>query len=297
MRAVDANLKSHLESGATTIARAWVVERRDGVVMGFTDHDKPLSVDGFVCEPDSGLDASAVERSTGLAVDNAQAVGALSSAGIRDVDIERGLYDGAKVSHWLVNWQDTSQALLQFRGSLGEIRRGNGAFEAELRGLAEPLNTPVGRVYLRRCDRVLGDDKCKVDLSGSTFTATATVDAFQGRKVVELPGLSSYSDGWFTQGSVTWITGQNAGSTGLVRQDQTRAGVRVVELWEETALAIAAGDQLRIIAGCDKAADTCRAKFNNLLNFRGFPHLPGEDWSVAYPVSGTNMDGGSRSGA
>lgn len=297
MRDVDAALKAHLETGATTLARAWIVRRNDGAILGFTDHDKALTVDGVLCEPDSGMDASSIERSTGLSVDNAQAIGALSSAGIRDVDIEQGKFDGAEISHWTVNWQDPSQALLQFRGTLGEIRRGSGAFEAELRGLAEPLNAPVGRIYTRRCDRIVGDSKCGVDLTAPAMNAVATVDAFEGRKVVEFFGLGSFSDGWFTQGMLTWQTGQNAGSSGIVRLDSKRGNDHVVELWEETRLPIAAGDQVKLTAGCDKTSDTCRDKFSNLLNFRGFPHLPGEDWSVAYPVSGTKMDGGSRNGS
>ena len=126
MRVVGDELKAHLATGATTICRAWVVRRTDGVLFGFTDHDKALIVDGVTCEAASSMDATALETTTGLAVDNSSAVGALSSAGITDVDVETGKFDGAEVWHWLVNWQDTSQSLLQFRGNLGEIRRGNG---------------------------------------------------------------------------------------------------------------------------------------------------------------------------
>lgn len=57
---------------------------------------------------------------------------------------------------------------------------------------------------------------------------------------------------------------------------------------------VAAGDRFRVVAGCDKSADTCRAKFANFLNFRGFPHLPGDDWVTAYPKDGQINDGSSR---
>ena len=58
----------------------------------------------------------------------------------------------------------------------------------------------------------------------------------------------------------------------------------------------AQGDMVRIEAGCDRRAETCRLKFNNFLNFRGFPHIPGEDWVMSYPVSSARNDGGSLSG-
>lgn len=294
MRDIDLELQTHLNSGATTLSRAWIVRRRDGVVLGFTDHDKALVVDGVTCEAATGMDASALESTTGLSVDNAQAVGALSSVGITDLDVETGRFDGAEVWHWLVNWQNTDQKILQFRGSLGEIRRGAGAFEAELRGLSEVLNRPVGRSYLRQCDRVLGDSKCGFDIDTAGFVVDAVVDISSGRRVVELKNVSSFDDEWFLGGSVSWLTGANAGSVGLVRVDEKRGNVRVIEMWQETHFAIENGDQLRIHAGCDKAGATCCEKFSNFANFRGFPHMPGEDWSVSYPISGDDMDGGSR---
>ncbi len=294
MRQVQTELQAHLDSGATTLCRAWILRRADGVVFGFSDHDKALTVDGVVCEAASGMDASALESSTGLAVDNAQAVGALSSVGITDLDVETGRFDGAEVWHWLVNWQDPAQKTLLFRGTLGEIRRGAGAFEAELRGLSEALNRPVGRAYLRQCDRVLGDGKCGFDINAAGFVTDAVVDFVSGRRVIELKDISGFADQWFLHGKLVWLTGANAGAEALIRVDDLRGNTRVVELWEETRFAIENGDTLRLHAGCDKSMAACKEKFGNFANFRGFPHMPGEDWSVSYPVAGDDLDGGAR---
>lgn len=293
MRDVDAGFQAHLDTGATTLSRVWVVRRRDGVVLGFTDHDKALLVDGVVCGAATGMDASALESSTGLSVDNAQAVGALSSVGITGLDVETGKFDGAEVWHWLVNWQDVTQKTLLFRGSLGEIRRGSGAFEAELRGLSEVLNRPVGRSYMRLCDRVLGDGKCGFDINTAGFVVEAVVDVSSGRRVIELKDIAEFEDQWFLHGKLVWLTGANAGAEGLVRVDDLHGNTRIVELWQETDFVIENGDHLRLHTGCDKAVESCRNKFSNFANFRGFPHMPGEDWSVSYPVSGDDMDGGS----
>ncbi|MGL6210124.1 MAG: baseplate hub protein, partial [Paracoccaceae bacterium] len=40
------SIYSHLETGVTSVCRAWMVRRRDGVVYGFTDHDQDLRFDG-----------------------------------------------------------------------------------------------------------------------------------------------------------------------------------------------------------------------------------------------------------
>lgn len=293
MREINQDLQAHLDTGATTICHAWIVKRADGVTFGFTDHDKALTVDGVLCEAASSMDATAVETSTGLSVDNSQAIGALSSSGITDLDVETGKFDAAEVRHYLVNWRFPEQTILQFRGSLGEIRRGNGAFEAELRGLSEALNKPIGRAYLRQCDRVLGDQKCKVDIFAEGFVAQDTVYTSSGRRVVELQHLGDFADGWFLHGKATWLTGANAGFDGLIKADRKVGLIHTIEMWEETKFPIENGDILRVHAGCDKHETTCKAKFSNFVNFRGFPHMPGEDQSLAYPISGTIMDGGS----
>jgi uncharacterized phage protein (TIGR02218 family) len=50
---------------------------------------------------------------------------------------------------------------------------------------------------------------------------------------------------------------------------------------------------IRLEAGCDKRFETCRLKFANLLNFRGFPDIPGDDWLVSTPATGAQNAGGS----
>ena len=130
------------------------------------------------------MDATALQSATGLSVDNAQAVGALTSAAISEEDIRAGRYDGAEIRQWLVDWERPELRVLMFRGSLGEIRRSDGAFEVELRGLAEALNAPVGRSVLRTCDRALGDAKCGFDASQPGFSGEGVVEGGGGRLAV-----------------------------------------------------------------------------------------------------------------
>jgi uncharacterized phage protein (TIGR02218 family) len=294
MRTVPAELQARLDSGATHLCRCWKIVRHDGTVLGFTDHDRPLTFEGVSFEASSGMDARALQTSTGLSVDNAQAVGAVSAASISEADIRAGRFDGAEVFHWLVDWQRPDLRVLLFRGTLGEMRRSDGVFEVELRGQAEVLNKPVGRSILRSCDRVLGDAKCGFDLDTPEFSAEVEASAPGEGARIFAAGLSDFAADWFRHGLVRWLSGGNAGMRGAVKSDRLLSdGTRVLELWQAPAAAIAAGDRLRVRAGCDKSASTCRSKFGNLLNFRGFPHLPGEDWVTAYPKAGEVHDGSS----
>ncbi|RMF37082.1 MAG: DUF2163 domain-containing protein [Alphaproteobacteria bacterium] len=293
MRAIDPELQQRLDSGATTLCRCWRLTRADGVRMGFTDHDEVLVFDGTSFEAASGLTPSALEQSAGLNVDNSQIVGALSSAGLTEADIARGRYDGAKLEHWLVDWQRPDLRILVFSGVLGEISRGQAGFEAELRGQTEELSRPVGRVFLRDCDAVFGDARCGLDIMDPAFSATATVVNVLGQQGVEVSGLGAFQEGWFTRGRLDWLSGANAGAMAQVKADLLRGTIRVLELWEEAVDPIQPGDSLRVYAGCDKRFATCRDKFTNISNFRGFPHIPGEDWANAYARQGERHDGSS----
>jgi uncharacterized phage protein (TIGR02218 family) len=287
-------LLDHLQSGAATVCQAWPVLRADGVGYGFTDHDRDLTFDGLLFKASSGLTASALSQGTGLSVDNAEAMGALSDAAITGADVLAGRFDDAEVRIWLVNWADVSARMEQFRGSFGEISRAGGAFRAELRGLAEALNRPQGRVYHKSCPAVLGDGHCGFDLSQEGFSAEVAVVSVDADGRLQLPVLSMPA-GWFERGRLRVLSGAAVGLVGVVKFDLVAAGARVVELWTGLAVTLAAGDLVRLEAGCDKTADTCRAKFNNFMNFRGFPHLPGEDWLTSYPVTGQALTGGSLS--
>ena len=273
---------------ATTIARAWAVRRADGLTLGFTDHDGVLSFEGIAFRPEAGLTAQALVQGLGLAVDNTEAQGVLSDDAITAEDLAAGRWDGAEVRLWEVDWTDVAARRLVFRGSLGEISFAAGAFRAELRGLAEALNRAQGRVYHPRCSALLGDGQCRFDLTREGFWAEGVIASLdEGGARLELRGVPAHRAGWFDQGQVAFLDGAAKGLARAVKIDaMPAAGVRAVELWAAPGAAPAVGDRVRLTAGCDKRAETCGAKFLNFLNFRGFPHLPPEDWLISPQANG-----------
>ncbi len=291
--ALSQEFEAHLQSGLTTVARCWQVTRRDGAVFGFTDHDRDLSFDGTVFRASTGLTARALMQTTGLAVDNSEALGALSDDAITETDIAAGRFDGAEVRAWLVNWSDVSQRLLQFSGTIGEIKRGGGAFQAELRGLSEALNQPQGRIYQKPCTAVLGDATCRFDLTTPGYVTEVAAETVHGGRIFEFADLSGFDLRWFERGRLTVMSGDAAGLVGLIKNDRLSDAGREIELWESLRMAVQPGNLLRLEAGCDKRAKTCRLKFQNFVNFQGFPHIPGEDWLMSYPTRSGQNDGGS----
>ena len=291
--AISAELKAHLASGATHMCRCWSLARRDGVVLGFTDHDLDLSFDGIQFRASAGLTARALEQTTGLSVDNSEGLGVLSHSSVTEADIQAGRYDGAVVQAWLVNWSDLTQRTILFRGTIGEIQRKSGAFHAELRGQTEGLNQLQGRVFQKACPAVLGDAECGVDLSNASYSTSLAVEAVRDQKFFDFADMSGFADRWFEKGRLRVETGTAAGLVGLIKNDRLGPDGRSIQLWEALRAPIQPGDMIRIEAGCDKRHGTCRLKFNNLVNFRGFPTLPGEDWLMSVPKRGAGNTGGS----
>jgi uncharacterized phage protein (TIGR02218 family) len=290
---VTAALLGHLAGGLTNVCRCWRVRRRDGVTLGFTDHDMALAFDGVAFRPEAGLAAGALMQGTGLAVDNAEAMGALSAEAISEADLEAGRYDGAEVKVWLVNWMDVAARRVLFAGTLGEVRRGDGAFRAELRGLTEGLNLPGGRAYVRQCTAVLGDAGCRFDLGQAGYAAVWRPASIERSQRFVFAAVGGFQPRWFERGRLFVQSGTGAGLAGVIKHDQTdAAGRRVIELWEPVRAEVLPGDEVRIEAGCDKRMETCRAKFANVVNYRGFPFVPGEDWLVAIPATQAGVAAG-----
>jgi len=294
MSALPADFQAHLDTGVTTLCRAWEIKRKDGTRFGFTDHDVELSFEGLSFKPDTGLSAMALQQTTGLSVDNTEAIGALSDTAIKESDIDAGRFDGAEVTAWLVNWANPSQRILQFRGNIGEIRRAGGAFQAELRGLTDMLNRPVGRVYQRPCGAVLGDKTCRVDLATDAHHIKIAVKEIENERVFRFSGLDVYSQTWFERGRLDVLSGDAIGLSAAIKVDRAVGSLREITLWEPLRADVQVGDDVRLTVGCDKRFETCKNKFSNIVNFGGFPDIPEEEWMMVHPTNAPTKSGGSR---
>ena len=288
MKTIPPALQTHLDSGTTTLAWCWRITRADGTEFGFTDHDRVLAFDGTEFEPESGLTASEIRSGADLSVDALDAAGALRSDRITEADILDGRWDNALVEVWRVNWAAPGQRVLIRRGAIGELRRGRLSFVAEVRSMAHVLGQTVGRVFQGTCDAALGDGRCRVDLDAGAFKGIGTVvDPIRDRAFTA-SGISGFANGWFAFGVLEWTSGGNFGRRDEIMLHEVASGLVTITLLEAPVRVITSGDTFTIRAGCDKRAETCTAKFSNILNFRGFPHIPGQDTVVRY----AQADGG-----
>lgn len=263
-----------LKSGSTRFCRCFRMTRLDGTVLGFTDHDDDIVLDGLTCRAGAALTATEAASTLGTAPDEMEASGAFSDDAITEADLTAGVYDAARVEVFDVDWSDPSIRHLLGRYTIGEVERGSLGFRAELRSLSASLDRSTGRVHTSLCDvRRLGDSRCGVSLS--PWRAPATVTGASGTELV-VSGVAEFPGGFFDRGTVRWEAGANAGAEADIRVSLNASGIVTVSLWREPVSPPQPGDALTLFAGCDRTAATCRNRFGNLANFRGFPHMPGE---------------------
>jgi uncharacterized phage protein (TIGR02218 family) len=291
MRQIDEAFAARLAANETTLCACWRFERTDGEVFGATDHDRAVVFDGVSFLPSAGVEGAVLESSRGLAPGQAAAHGALSLAFLNAPDVDAGLWDGARVDVWRVDWRAPEHRVCVWSGRLSEITRQGEAFSAELVSLKADLERTIGRVYARTCDAEVGDTRCGVDLGNPTLRGEGVVSAVTGGRGFLSSGLEGFSNGWFSAGMLTWSSGANAGR---VMRVSRHAGAEI-ELVRAPRFAMAPGDAFTVSAGCDKTFAMCRTRFGNAERFRGFPHMPGPEAVLAGPSSDKANDGGRRS--
>ena len=271
MREISTDLQTHLNGEVTTLATIWKMTRRDGVVMGFTDHDRDLTVGEVTYSAATGFTPSAVASSASLQVDNLDMEGMLHADAISESDIMAGLYDFAEIEIKQVNYAapEDGQIFLR-RGWLGEVRLEQGRFIAEVRGLTQKLTQTIGARYSAACRANLGDARCGVTMTG--YTVTGAIDGITSRSVFD-DAARTEEESYFAGGVITFTSGEN---TGLSMEVKAFSEGEII-LSLPMPFPIATGDAYSLKAGCDKRFETCVSRFDNAASFRGEPHVPGLD--------------------
>ena len=263
-----------MSGSLTTTAYCWTIERRDGAGLALTSHDRDLTVGGTVYAARPGMAPAAIERRLGLSESDSEVAGALADAALSEDDLGCGRWDGARVRLSAADWDEPEAGMTPLvTGEIGEVERAGQGFRAALRGAAAQLSRPVAPATSSECRAELGDARCRVDMGPRRRTVAVTVAS--GRSVT----LSAPAGADYRWGRLRFLSGRNAGLRGVV---VSSAGTQIT-LRDLPAFAIEPGALLRIEHGCDKLFATCRTRFANAENFRGEPHLPGNDLLTRYP--------------
>lgn len=278
MKKINPALFSSLRSASICLAYCWRIETRDGEVVGFTEHDKELTINGEVYTPTNSFSSSAFTAKNDGSVANAS-VTALASNALDEKRLHAGEFDEADVKVFLVDWSAPEKGTIPVLAArFGEVKFMDGKFETEIRSRGQALQQKLGRTYGLECDTDLGSMECGINLADWTYTGSVTglntsSSFFDDARTEE--------DDFFAYGKLTFTSGENTGLTLEVLG--YKLDKKVLVLLEAPFYPIQLGDQYSITAGCDHTCTTCTTKFSNIENFQGFPHMPTEQTLRAIP--------------
>jgi len=297
-RNIPAGLAAHIASEATSLTELIKITPVVGSVLAFTSHTQNLTVDGQLYLSRPGMRVSLVKSNLRMEIDASEGQGFFQGGTISLADVLRGKFNDAVFERRFCNYDDVSQGSYTFQsGYIGRVTVNDNVFSAEMRGLLAVLSQPVGRILSRRCDvRRLGDARCKFDMTstqagtGVAFRQSLTVSVVINQITIQINGgyaLGNNGSGmqdWFRGGVITWLTGGNAGYESEIAKTDADVGSITLHLLNAPGQDIVAGDTFYAYAGCDRTTYHCHDKFRNaaqpngnLVNFRGFPYLIGDD--------------------
>lgn len=257
-----------------TIALCWRIERRDGVTIGLTAHDRDLAIGGLVYRAAPGMTPSAITRSASLDAEAMDVTGALTAGAISETDLLAERWDGARVAIFATDWSDPGESVALGEGVIGAVETRGGMLTAELKGVAAALERPVVEETSPECRAELGDARCRVAMAGRRrFARVIAVEEAVVTLDGEEPGANAYGNG-----RLRWFGGPNSGlEDAIASSEGATVTLRRVPRFEGV------GALVELIEGCDKSLATCAGRFANAANFRGEPYLPGVDLLTRYP--------------
>lgn len=277
MRTISTDLKAALVSGT----RAVIVKitLTNGTVYGYTDHDLPLAVDAVYYKPAPGLKRTNLTATTDDQVSNQEFASAWVDA--PESDLLAGKFDNADIEVAFCSWINTSLGrFIVTKGKLGVIQWTGDGFRADVQGHMRDLTRNINFVFTASCRHQLFsavDDQhigaCTLNKASFTYTGSVSTVSTQRRAFIA-NGMSAVNN-FCTNGILTWTSGGNSGLSCEVKAHTVGANT-TIELFLPTMYDMANGDNFSITAGCDKTLATCKAKFNNVINFGGFPHIQTE---------------------
>ncbi len=264
-------------------ALLWRITRVDGAIFRFTNHNTTINYAGHDYVPASGFSATAREKNDGLKDRNYESVGAITSDAITFEDLRAGKFREAKVEEMVIDWKlpwadpfETQVSYIVSANFTGEV------WNVQLEGVTHRLKQTVGRVYSRMCDvKAFGDNRCNVSGGESAFTYTAqTVTGVNVPRKDFQTSVTGYATNNFKHGYLRFTSGLNDNVT--MEINKSFGSGRIV-LWIPMAFDVAIGDTFNIVVGCDRLLATCRDKFANAANFKGFPFIPGTAATLVTP--------------
>jgi len=274
MKTISTDLKNGIANG--TIATFVKITRKDGISFGYSDHDVQIVFDSLLYRPSPSLQNISMHLRNNAEVSNQEFLSTWN-VDLNEDDLKNGLYDDANIDVFLADYTNIAAGtIIIFRGSLGLIQWTDEGFRADIHSLMQQLQRQIGMTYTSKCRHQLFDQFGPTIVGGCTLVAgsfqySSSVSSVTNKHNFNINSIGQPDD-WVANGKLVWTSGLNNGAEYTVKSFKSD----VIELFLPTVFTINTGDTFDVFAGCDKTFATCQTKFNNEVNFGGFPHIKPE---------------------
>ena len=272
MKNISNELKNSLNDDTLNLVRCWKITLKNNKILCFTTCNENIEYDTLVYNSISANDLNELKTNIDIEEDSGEISNLIVSDIIENNDILSGLYDGADVELFLLD-KITNEKIILLNGIISSIEYKDNIFNAKVKGLKSKLNKVIGDVYTPLCRCQFCDKKCGLNKNNFTFNGEISSIVNNTEFQTNSSNIVNKAEGYFENGVIEFISGKNNGFKTEIKQFKNNSIILSMELPYE----LKSGDQFKITAGCDKEFSTCCNIFNNAINFRGEPHLPGID--------------------
>lgn len=278
MRTASPKLIALLNADQFLMADLYTISTVQGDIYHYTNADVHLNVGQHTYRADGPIIArEGISLSLGIEVDHLSiTIAVTENTMLGDLHMvqafHNGVLDGARfklqrvfMDGHSVDHQDTVITL--FDGRIIEPEFDRNIIQANVASDLDVLAVKMPRnLYQPSCLNSLFDTAC--GLLRSDYAMTTYIEA--GSSLNRLVCNLNQPQGYFSQGVVEFMTGQNQGLKCTIRLHESGALLLTLPLRD----AVQVGDEIKVYPGCDKRLETCSNRFNNRERFRGMPFVP-----------------------
>lgn len=286
MQNLDVSWNAHLALNVTQICHCLKIEK-GGISLYLTDHDRPLLFLEHDYVPDDNLHIAPAKFYRNLLDDKFEILTAIGDNGLSYDLIEADHLQDAQFYLYQVNWGMPDEYNLLKIGVVGNIYIEEAQLKITLHGIAKPLEKRHNRLLQEKCDAQFGGNRCNIDTGLAIYRKLGQISLLKTTHSFEIELPAGVDSGYFDGGSIEWQSGENtnigAEKLRIMRQFKLSDSIHSIILQRAAKYPIALEDELKLTVGCDKSFETCRDRFANGAEFRGFDQMPGKAFKFTYP--------------
>jgi uncharacterized phage protein (TIGR02218 family) len=236
--------------------------------------DEDITFEGNLYKAADSFGLSSSEEEVSSTKSNLGLIGIIEDQQISATRINNGVFDNAIIEIFILEKDNLEASKITIsKGYLSDLQIDGDSFTFDIKPISSRLKTNIINIYSPTCRAKLGDSKCAKDLTSYRSTGSVSEVDTSNPRLKFSDDSRAESAGYYNYGTIKFTSGDNIGKKFEIKKYKTPEIELLLPTYEEIKI----GDEYEITAGCDKRFSSCVDKFDNAINFRGEPHIPGNE--------------------